>query len=147
MENNWIITSSISSIIGFIITYVLTGDWRISIISAILVFILVILNNPKRRYMRAFYIVLFPLLSNLYFTINSKTENFDIEAGLKEQDTIAHVVLGLICIICLILDYLERNGKLEGSIFSINKNSNKNISGTNININQKINEKDPSENA
>ncbi len=98
--------------------------------------------------MRAFYIVLIPLLSNLYFTINSKTENFDIHAGLKELDKVTIMFLGLICIICLILDYLERNGKIDGFKIEINTNSNRIKSGSdnNININQTINKKDIADN-
>ena len=46
----------------------------------------------------------------------------------------------------MILDYLERSGKLKGNLLSINRNSNKYVSGSNININQTIDKKDSGDN-
>lgn len=138
MKINWIFISLLSGIVGGGITYLLTGDEIISLISAIVILVIVLLHNPVTRYLRAFYTVIFPLLSNFYFTLSEKTENFDFKAGLKEIDITTTIVLGSIAVICLILDYLERNGKLNGTIFSIKKNIVKNVSGTNISINQKI---------
>jgi len=142
MKKNWISTSIISGIIGGFITFVLTGNWKLSLISGIIILIIVQLNNPKRRYIKAFYIVSFPLLFNIYFTINSTSENFDIQAGLKELDMFSILVLGSISVVCLILDYLERNNKLGTNIFEINTNIN-NGSG---NVSQIINKKDNSNN-
>lgn len=136
MQFNWIITSAISGLVGGIIAWFLTGNWTIALVCAIIVFVIVVLNNPNRRYIRAFYIVLFPLLSNIYFTIQSKTENFDIQAGLKELDMVTTFVLGLIAVSCLFLDYLERNGKLKGTMFSFKKNQVGDIKGHNNQINQ-----------
>ena len=146
MKLNWTITSAISGLIGGLITYGLTQNWKISLIISIVLFIVVIQSNPKRRYMKVFYIALFPLISNIYFNINSKTENLDIQAGLKELDPITVAFLGSICLVCLLLDYLERSGKWKGNLISTHKNSNKNISGNNISINQTINKKDYSTN-
>ena len=96
--------------------------------------------------MKAFFIVLFPLLSNIYFTVKSNTENFDIQAGIREIDIGTTVVLGVIALVCLFLDYLERGGKWNGNLFLISSNSNRIKSGTNIHINQTINKKDQNEN-
>lgn len=136
MKLNWIIKSAISGLIGGIITYALTSNWKISLVSSIVIFVLVILNNPNRRYMRAFYIALFPLLSSVYFNVTSKTENLDMRIGIKELGVAETIVLGLIAIICLILDWLERNGKLEGTIFAVRKNKVGDINGSNNQINQ-----------
>ncbi len=146
MKSNWIFTSIIFGIIGGIITYFLTWSWKLAVIIGIIVFVIVLIFNPKTRYMKAFYTALFPLLSNIYFTISTKTDHFDIEAGIKELDITTTIILGLICIICLFLDYLERNGKLQGTLIEINRNVNKKVSGNNINIHQNINKKDSSTN-
>lgn len=142
MKNNWILTSVISGILGGVLTFILTCSWRVSLISAVMIAVLIYLMNPQRRYMRAFYIVVFPLISNIYFILSSKTENYDIQGGVKELDTITVVILGLISIICLLFDYLERKDNLKGFLIEISKNSTKNVSGENININQKINKND-----
>lgn len=136
MKINWIIISAISGLIGGLITCVLTSNWKISLICSIVVFVLVILSNPTRRYMRAFYIILFPLLSKIYFNVTTKTENIDLQAGLKELDIAETVVLGLMALTCLVLDWFERNGKLEGTIFSVSKNKVGNINGNNNKIDQ-----------
>lgn len=146
MKLNWIITSSLYGFIGGFITYILTYNWKVSLIISIVIAIIVIVNNPKTRYLKAFYVALLPLITSIYFSITSKTDSFDIQAGLKELDKFTIFFLGLICIVCLVLDYLERNEKLKGNLFSIHKNSNKNITGSNININQTINKKDAAAN-
>ncbi|MEP0265194.1 hypothetical protein [Dokdonia sp.] len=138
MKINWIFISLLSGIIGGGITYFLTGDELISLISAIIILVIVLLHNPATRYMRAFYTVMFPLLSNFYFTLSTKTDNFDFKAGLKEMNITTTIILGVIAVLCLVLDYLERNGKLKGPFFTIKKNVAKKVSGTNISINQKI---------
>lgn len=86
--------------------------------------------------MKAFYVVLFPLLFNIYFTIQSKTENFDVEAGIRELDAVTTFGLIAVALACLFLDYLERNGKLDGTIFSVKKNTVGNINGDGNTINQ-----------
>ncbi|MFP4846037.1 hypothetical protein [Winogradskyella sp. PE311] len=136
MKINWIIIAVVSAVIGGIITGILTNDFIISIISAILIFLIVIFNNPNRRYIKGFYIVIFPLLSNIYFKATHKSKNFDVEAGFKELDNTTTIVLGLIAIICLVLDYLERKGKLGNHILSIKKNKVGDITGDNNQINQ-----------
>lgn len=136
MKNNWIITSLLLGIIGGIITYLLTWNWKLSMVISIIIAVIVFLINPKTRYMKAFYVVVFPLLSNIYFTIASKAENFNIQAGLKELDITTVVVLGLISMACLILDFLERNGKLNGTFLTFKRNKAGNINGDNNTINQ-----------
>ncbi len=136
MKNYWILTSIISGLLGGIITFILTGYWKLGLIAAILILVIVWVHNPKTRYMKAFYVVLLPLLSNIYFTIETKTENFNVEAGLKELDLTTVIVLGLIAFICLVLDYLERNGKLKETFLSVKKNKIGDINGSGNQINQ-----------
>jgi len=136
MKINWIVTSVIAAVIAGLITWLLTDSWKVALVSSVIVFVVVMINNPKTRYMKAFYVVLFPLLCNIYFTIHSKTENFDIEAGLRELDIASIIILGIIAGICLLLDYLERNGKLNGTILSVKKNNAGDINGDGNTINQ-----------
>jgi MFS family permease len=130
------IISIIAALIGGIITYFLTNSWKIALVCAVLVLIVVTLNDPARRYMKAFYVVLFPLLSTIYFKISFKTENLDLQAGIKELGTVEVLSLTLIAIICLLLDRLERSGKLKGTFLSIKKNTVGDINGNNNQVNQ-----------
>lgn len=136
MKINWIVTSLIAATIAGMITWFLTGNWKVALVGSAIVFVIVMINNPKTRYMKAFYAVLFPILCNVYFTIQSKTENFDIEAGLRELDKTTTIALAIIAAICLLLDYLERSGKLNGTILSVKKNTIGDINGDGNMINQ-----------
>ena len=136
MTIKWIVVSVVSGIFGGLITYALTRSWKISLISAVTVLVIVVLNDPKRRFMKAFYVVLFPLLSNMYFETTASTESFDFFLVLKKIGTTETIVLGIIAIVCLLLDYLERKGRLKGALFSIKKNSVGDISGDNNQVNQ-----------
>jgi len=136
MKNNWIVTSIISGILGGLLTLFLTQDWQISIICSFLIFVIVLVHNPKTRYLKAFYITLLPMLSRTYFNISVETEQLDIKAGLKDLNDSTNLVLGSIAVLCLILDYLERKGKLGFTIFSIKKNSVGNIDGNRNKLNQ-----------
>jgi len=60
----------------------------------------------------------------------------DIDAGLEESSMIYNIVLGLIALLCLLLDYMERNGKFDGTILSIKKNKIGDVHGNNNEINQ-----------
>lgn len=122
MKTSWIITSLIAAIVASLLAYVLTGNWKISVISGAFVAVLVYLNNPKKRYMKAFFIVLFPLLYNFFLMVDSKTEDWDIKFGFNEVNPLTTALLGLIAIVCLVLDFLERNGKLEKLPFSSKTN-------------------------
>jgi hypothetical protein len=142
MKINWVITSLIGGLLGGVITYWITGNWPFSIGCSILVFAILLLHNPVTRYMRAFYVALFPILSNLFFVVQYNTPGFNLKAGLKEMDKPTTYILGSIAFLCLIFDYLERSGNLKGTLFEVNKNSSKIGPGSsNITINQTINKK------
>ena len=138
MKTNWIITSSISGLIGGIIAYVLTSNWKISCVSAILVLVIVLLNNPARRYMKAFWVVLsmFMILNKFFFEVVGSMSDVHFKFGSNEAGSAVSIALAVLAAICLILDYLERNGKLKGSIFSIKKNQVGDITGDGNSINQ-----------
>lgn len=140
MNTNWIVTSMMFGLLGGIITFYLTGNWTLSIIASFVVIIIIQFFNRATRYMRAFYTVVVPLLCNIYFTFQSKTEYFDIEAGLRESDKNTIFFFGTIAVTCLVLDYLERNNKLN-KFFEFNINSSK-VDGSNNITNQIINKKD-----
>ncbi len=137
MKFTWTLTSLLVGFAAGIITFLITHHWILSLVSFVAATVLVLMNNPKRRYMKAFYVVLFPLLSNLYFELQLKTDNLSFQGGQREPDWSMTVMLGVIAIICLILDYLERNEKLGEGLFVWKRNQVGNITGNNNQINQR----------
>ena len=136
MRINWILTSIISGGISGFLTYYLFGNFKIALLISVIVLVIVLLHNPITRYIRAFYIVSFPLISSIFFTVEVESKNLKFKGGLKDQDWVSIIVLGTISLACLILDYLEKNGKLKNTIFSVKQNVVKKVIGDNNQINQ-----------
>ena len=139
MKNNWIITSIIAGLIAGIITLLLTGIWQLSLIGTIAVFLIVVVNNPKKRYMKAFWVILsmFLVLNRFYFEIIGDLAGVHFKAGSPEIGDIVSVFLIILAIITLILDYLERNGKIAAPIISVKKNKVGDINGSGNKVDQK----------
>ena len=138
MKINWFLISLISALISGLIAFFITNNWTLTLITIVIVFIIVLKSNPNFRYLYAFYIVLFPLLSDFYFQLELINENLDIQTGIEKMNWSKILILGFIAIACLILDFLQRNYKLKGTFLELNFFSNKigDISGSNNEVNQ-----------
>lgn len=138
MKNSWILTSLISGIAAGILCYVLTRNWPLSILSAVLVGVVVLMNNPKRRYMKAFWAILSMvlILNKFFFAVAGNLLGTQFVAGTDEVGDGVSIALVILAGICLLLDYLERNGKLNSKFFSVQKNRVGDITGNNNSINQ-----------
>ncbi|MBL4660146.1 MAG: hypothetical protein JKY19_07305 [Alcanivoracaceae bacterium] len=142
MKNTWLKTSISAGIVTGIITFILTSNWKIALIITSAVIFLVVVNNPKKRYMRVAWMVISMVFLLNRFAFQFVGQIFDIAFEIKGNmisDAVS-IILLILAALALILDYLERNNKLDGTFFSINKNSVKNTSGTNNHINQHINQ-------
>ena len=147
MKGNWIITSLIAGLIGGILTFYFTSNLKISIVASVIIFILVILRNPKRRYMKVFWVILsmLTILNKFFFQVIGNISGIDFKVGSSEVGDAVSIFLVALAGLALVLDYFERNGKLSGTFLEVNKNVKRKVSGTNIHINQQINkEKSPS---
>ena len=146
MKNTWIKTSISAGIVAGIITFVLTSNWKVALIIATAATVLVVVSNPKKRYMRVFWMLaaMFILLNRFAFQFVGQIFGIDFEIKSNMISDTVSIALLILSALALILDYLERNGNLEGTFLSINKNSVKNISGTNIHVNQHI-DREPKE--
>lgn len=134
-----ILTFFISGLISGITSYILSKNILISLILSITVMFAISFKKQQSRYMNAFYIVIAPLISvfaNIYFKLYVKSEHVDFSVGLKQIDTTSTIVLACIATICLLLDFIDRKGKLKGSIFSIKSNKIGDINGNNNQLNQ-----------
>lgn len=144
MKNNWFITSFISGILAGIIGYIYIPIFKFAMGITVVVTVIMLLYNPK-RWMRRLSII---LLTAWLFQIDKVIEIVSDVFNMKLQFTgnrwskTESVILLILFGISFILDWLERNEKINLKLFSSNKNIVKDITGNNVTINQNLNEKD-----
>jgi hypothetical protein len=115
-KTNWIYVSLIVSIIGFIVTWLLFQNWKLSLTLAVLSGLLTLSFNPVRRYMKAFWSVLSLLITmntfSLKFALKFFNENSigDLETQIGTSSIVLSISLVLLCSLLLVLDFFERNG-------------------------------------
>ncbi len=144
MQNKWLKVSLLTGVIGALASYFLIAVWQISLTTGLLIFIFVFINNPKKRFLKVFWVLItmFFMLNHFAFKIIGELFgiSFNIESNMIGQG--ASIALIILAIVALALDFFERQGKLTGTIFESNKNSIKDVSGENIHIYQNINSKE-----
>lgn len=88
--------------------------------------------------MKAFWVVLSMLLmlNKFYFEIIGSLTDVNYKIGTNEIGNSVSIFLIILAVICLILDYLERNGSLNGTFLSVKKNKTGDINGDGNSINQ-----------
>ena len=145
MKIHWILISLLIGIISGVTVFFTFKTWEIALVVGILSFLIALYLNPKRRYFRAFFMVIALIagLNKFFFELKGTLFGIDFIVGSKETNGNVTTALIVLAGICLLLDYLERNGKLKGTFldFTINKNVVKNVKGENIHIHQNINNK------
>jgi hypothetical protein len=144
MKSNWLITSIIAGAVAGGIAFYFGAHPKVSAVVAIITSVIVFTSNPKKRYMKAFWIVLsaFLTLNKLFFYIAGNLFGIEFKVGSNNLPPIVSIALLLLAGLLLLLDKLERGGKLEGTLFEININKNTHqIKGNNNQINQSITNK------
>lgn len=140
MKRNWIFTAIIAAISTGLISYFFTRSWKVSIASSIIVLILVLLNNPKRRFIKVFWVTLSVILLLNKFSFKVFGEilgvNFDFEG--KTIDGNVSIFLIILAITALGLDFFERRSTLRFPLLDTKSNRVGDVSGNNIHINQNI---------
>jgi len=121
---SWITISLASSFLSGILTYIFTKSWKISLISSIIVFIIILLNNPKRRFMKAFWATfsLFATLNSFYFNVAGKISNTNFQLANNNISDTLSISLIVLSMFLLYLDYLERK-KISDPISHYEKNN------------------------
>ena len=127
MKNNWTITSIGTGILGGLLSHLIVKDWRVNLLVALIVTIGMLINNPQKRYMRAFWVLLsmFFVLNRFFFKLVGSISDINFEFGSNEIHWIVSIALLILAGSCLRLDYLERNEIKQnlGSFFNIRINS------------------------
>ena len=115
MKIPWFITSLIAGIAASIISYLLIKSWQISLLLGLLVFIVVLINNPKKRFFAAAWAILsmFLVLNRYFFEVVGNIEGIDFKIGANEIHPAVSIALLILAGLAFILDILERNNKLD----------------------------------
>ena len=114
-KNNWVYISLSIAIIGFIIAWILTENWKVGLIMGILSGLVVLMYNPVTRYMRAFWYVLSLLIGINSFSLKIITDFYNsyssgnVKAEIGNSSITLSVILAILCVILIILDFFERN--------------------------------------
>lgn len=118
MKNTpWIYISLIAALIAFVILWLLIGNWQASMILGVLSGLITLTFNPVRRYMKAFWSVLSVLITTNSFSLKfvlhylNKDTVGSVETQIGTTSIVYSIALVLLCVLLLILDYFERNGK------------------------------------
>lgn len=116
MKNkNWIFTSLIIAIIGFIVSWILVGNWKVGLTLGILSGLITLAYNPVTRYMRAFWSVLSLLIGINSFSLKFVSDFYNnyssgnIQTEIGNSSVTLSIILALLCVVLVILDFFERN--------------------------------------
>ena len=113
-SKKWIITSLFAGIFGLIISVIFTKNWSLSLICSVAIFIIVLLNNPTKLFMKAFWIILtmFFTLNKFFFEIVGSIFEIDFTIGSNNIGDSVSIALILLAGLALLFFFLERNGTL-----------------------------------
>lgn len=74
--------------------------------------------------MKAFYLLLLPPVGSFYPSVQLQTHNFALQFNWQKIEVAVVIVLGVMAIVCLLLDFLECAGIWQGALrFVFNKNN------------------------
>lgn len=92
--------------------------WKIALLTSTLSFIYTLKLNPKWRYLRVFYFLLysFLLLNKFYFRYHGYIENSDLLFGSSKLENNVNIAILLLAFACLILDFFENSKVISKSI-------------------------------
>lgn len=114
-KNNWIYTSLIVLSIGFLISWILIGNWKIGFIIGVISGLITLVYNPTTRYMRAFWSVLSLLITMNSFSLNFVIDFFNkyfqgnVKTTIGNSSISLSIMLVILCIVLLVLDFFQRN--------------------------------------
>ena len=130
IKKNWFFVTLISSIIAFILSFVLIKNWKVSVIISTITALITISFNPVRRYMKICLASLSLLITTNTFSLKialkllSDNSIGEINTQLGAHSTTLSILLFLICVFFGVLDFFERNNKQFFKLFGKKRRSN-----------------------
>jgi hypothetical protein len=141
MRNSWLLIALFSGVLTGLITFFLTDSWKLSWLAGMLITIPVMINNPNRRFLKAFWVMIFMIVVvNKYFL--KLIGEFSGISFKFESELMGNLVITLLVLLSctsLLLDYVEKSGKGISFFVSVNKNDLKKFTNSGDNIQQQGN--------
>lgn len=135
--NNWYLKSTITGLLSGLLSMILFPNLLFGISVFVLVTVIMIFNNPKRRFMKAFWAVLSIFVGLNKFSLWVAGKIFDVSFIFDTSvlDWTVSIVLLLLAGLLLFLDYLERTDKKFNlfGLINISLTKEENVSHTHIN--------------
>jgi hypothetical protein len=135
--NNWYLKSIVTGLLSGVVSMILFPNLLFGISVFALVTLIMILNNPKRRFMKAFWVVLSVFIGLNKFSLWIAGKIFDVSFIFDTSvlDWTVSIVLLLLAALLLFLDYLERTDKKFNlfGLINISFTKSENVNHTHIN--------------
>lgn len=130
--SNWYVKSFLTGVISGLFSLLLYQSYHFGLFTFVLVTVLMVINNPKRRFMKAFWVVLSIFLALNKFSLWIAGAVFNVNFVFNSSILHWSVSIGLLILaaILLVLDYLERSNRKFSLFGFINITTNK-INGNN----------------
>jgi hypothetical protein len=111
--NNWYVKSVLTGVVTGLLSMLLFPNYIFGIIVFVLVTIIMILSNPKRRFMKAFWVLLSAFIGLNKFSLLLAGKIFQVNFIFESTalDWTVSIVLLLLAAFLLFLDYFERTGR------------------------------------
>lgn len=143
IKDNWFFKSLISGVAAGIIGYVYIPTFKVAFGISVLVTVILLFYNPKRWLRRIFILLFTTWCFQWRKTFEIISDIFDIKfeiTGNRWSENESLILLSL-CGLVLILDFIERKGKIRGTFFKQSKKESKAVYGddNSINVNGKDN--------
>ncbi len=109
MKNSWFITALISGVLSGIITFFLTYSWKLAFLAALLITITVMINNPNRKFMKVFWVLIAMLVvvNKSFFDFVGNFSGIPFTFKSIIVGNLITFFLALSSCLCLLLDFNE----------------------------------------
>lgn len=136
MKHNWLLIASLLGLLTGIITFFLTNSWKLATLAGMLITIAVMINNPERRFIKAFWVVISMILvlNKYFFEFVGDFSGIQFKFGSLVLVNMVTALLVLIAVFCLVLDYFdlkEKSGRRISLFISFTKNKMSDLSENN----------------
>ena len=108
--NNWYVKSVLTGVVTGLLSMLHFPNYYFGIVVFVVVTIIMILSNPKRRFMKAFWVLLSAFIGLNKFSLLLAGKIFEVNFIFDSTalDWMVSIVLLLLAAILLFLDYFER---------------------------------------
>lgn len=108
MLKKWWIIASISFVLSFLIILGVLQSWKISLLASSIIFVVVISLDPKKRFFRIAWLAIGGIFAANSISLFTLLSWFGLPLEVQTAGNTSTVILGVIAVVALILDLIER---------------------------------------